>query len=81
MSDPLTKAKADFINTITLGLQIVGVILLVALALFVWHARKGEDTCEAPCAVKFPKGTQEDDFTIDYRGGKLHASVKAKGHK
>lgn len=39
-------------------------------------------TCDSPCTVTFPQGTQEDDFAIDYQsGGKLVVTLKPKGHR
>lgn len=77
---PLNKALAEFVNTITTGLQIVGVVVLVLGLLYVFSDRH-DGGCDAPCTVTFPSGTQEDDFKIDWRDGKLHVSTRPEGHK
>lgn len=35
------------------------------------RSHTARSTCDAPCTVKFPQGTQEDEFRIDYAKGKL----------
>lgn len=41
-------------------------------------ATEDHSSCSAPCAVKFPKGTYEDEFSFDWSHGKLYVECTSK---
>jgi hypothetical protein len=69
---PLNHALADLVELVTFCL----LVALVVFGIYVYNATSAtkhhENTCKAPCAVEFPKGTQEDEFDIDWRKHTVH---------
>lgn len=67
--------------------RIAIIVMMVAAvsiaAILTWQALDptvSAETCNEPCVVEFPSGTQEDDFKIDWRDGKLYVSKLPAGH-
>jgi hypothetical protein len=75
--DPLRKALAELIDWIRYCLMALSILALLLLIGWAKFHKDDAETCNSPCIVKFPKGTQEDEFRIDYQhGGTLRVWVK-----
>lgn len=61
---------------------LISIAVILGWFLLVHYALKARSPhgCNAPCEVKFPSGTQEDDFKIDWHDGKLYVTKLPKGH-
>lgn len=48
-----------------------GILLITVLAVAADKWVDETHSCTSPCTVRFPSGSEEDEFAVDWKGGSL----------